>query len=271
MTKVPEMDRFALIIPCYNFAAGLPRTLESIENWRRTKALGAIVHFVDDGSTDETPRLLEEFASRRGDWARVTTQPRNKGKGAAIRAGFKTALAQDGSELRALLFTDCDLHYGLEIINDRILPGLIENDVVTVDRSWSLSAKHQSLSRRLASGSFNRAMAILTGVTFRDSQAGLKGFKIGSCRPIFELLTLDGFAFDVEALSIALFYRLRVLQIPVRFARTYEFPQTSSVRIVRSSLKMFADLIKINFNWKTGKYQNHELASQVERSVYSIE
>lgn len=77
----------SLIVPVYNVAPFLPRFLES---------LGAVepgtaeIIIVDDGSTDECPRLLAEFAGRHSH-VRVVRQP-NGGLSAARNTGL--ALAQ---------------------------------------------------------------------------------------------------------------------------------------------------------------------------------
>src|SRR5205085_6751729 len=54
--------------------------------------------------------------------------------------------------------------------------------------------------RRVMSRSFNLLVRglLLPGVS--DTQAGLKGFRAGAAELVFERLTVDRFAFDVEAL-----------------------------------------------------------------------
>lgn len=271
--------KVVLIIPCYNFASQLAKTFEKIEKWRSNLNFQAHVCFVDDGSTDQTWEYLSKYAAQNQTWCHTIRQSQNFGKGAAIRAGFKkmtesteSAESKNG-EPTYIFFTDCDLHYGLKIISEKFIPSLEEgqNDVVIADRSWSASAHHASLMRKLTSGIFNRCMSILTGVSFRDSQAGLKGFRVKTCKPVFDLLTMNGFTIDVEILSIALFYRLRVSQISVKFGRNYEFPRDSSIRVLKSSFKMLLDLIRINFNWKSGKYRHPELISRVDQSLYLID
>ena len=53
--------RYALISPCRNEAAYLRRTLDSVLAQSAPPALWIIV---DDGSTDDTPRILAEYAAR---------------------------------------------------------------------------------------------------------------------------------------------------------------------------------------------------------------
>src|SRR5436190_8980802 len=77
----------SLIVPVYNVAPFLPRFLESLGT---VEPDTAEIILVDDGSTDECPRLLAEFAGRHSH-ARVVRQP-NGGLSAARNTGL--ALAQ---------------------------------------------------------------------------------------------------------------------------------------------------------------------------------
>src|SRR2546430_14828670 len=222
---------FGLILPCYNFEHGLPNLFAQLEDWHASQGRDALVCFVDDGSTDNTKTHLESFVRERGSWCELASHPRNQGKGAAIRDGF-TSL-QDRCEF--ILFTDCDLHYGLSIIGDAILPALIDYDLVILDRWWGHRTHYLSFSRRWASALFNRFVAILTGVPLKDTQAGLKGFRTSAGRELFRLSRLNGFSFDVELLSIALYYRLRLLQLPVEFVGRPAAQPKSSVSLWRNS------------------------------------
>lgn len=255
-----------LIIPCYNFADGLERTLRRVDAWHETGGKDFHVLFVDDGSTDATHRMLVEFQRARESWLQVRRNPRNLGKGASIRAGFQ----QLGAFCDRIFFTDCDLHYGLSILNERMAPLLEHNDIVIADRSWVASSNHEAVSRQMSSYIFNRLMGLFTGVTLRDSQAGCKGFRTRECAPLFELMRIEGFAFDVEILSIALFYRLRIAQVPVRFENEHQFPGDSSVKLLRTSLKMFQDLVRINLRWKRGHYRHPEMGTRIDAQVYLV-
>lgn len=257
---------FALIIPCYNFADGLVRTFDSLSAWRRGQALGCRVYFVNDGSTDDTLEKLKEFAARNPDWCEIVNLPINRGKGAAVRAGFIAARSHHSR----VVFTDCDIHYGLDVVIDRILPGLETNDVVIVDRSWVDQSRAQTFLRRLSSALFSKVAGTLTGVLFRDTQAGLKGYRTEACAPIFELQRINSFSFDVEVLSIATYYRLRVHQVPIAFAPGYEFPKTSTIRFMQTSFSMLCDLLRINLNWKCGLYESKALSARIDGQIYQI-
>jgi len=63
-------NRYVLISPCRNEAGFMRQTLDSVEAQSVRPAMWVIV---DDGSTDETPAILAEFAARH-DWVRIVTR-----------------------------------------------------------------------------------------------------------------------------------------------------------------------------------------------------
>lgn len=265
--ETPEKPHMlALIVPFYNFGRGVDTSLQKIAAWHKESRLNALVYLVDDGSTDRTGPALEAFHRENLEWTKLLRLPENRGKGFAV----KRAALEIAPFCEYFVFTDCDLHYGLDIIQDRILPALANNEIVIADRSWCASRSHQAISRRMSSYIFNRITGMLTGVVLRDSQAGMKGFRAELCLPIFELLRTDGFAFDVEILGIATFYRFRVCQIPVRFDASYASPETSTIRLLRTSLKMIAELIAVNLRWKRGLYFHPQLEARVDAETYTI-
>lgn len=73
--------RCCIVVPTYNNAPFLPDFLEELT------ALTSNVVVVNDGSTDETASLLGPYESR----IHVVHQPKNRGKGLALRRGFKVA------------------------------------------------------------------------------------------------------------------------------------------------------------------------------------
>lgn len=262
-----ERITLALVIPVFNFARGIEQTLQRLDHWE--KRLGDVsvnIVFSDDGSEDGTASIIDAFiAASRPQW-RLLRATKNQGKGQALRAGIQIAY-ECGPDI--IVFSDCDLHYGLDIITERLVPRLGKADIVIADRSLSDQGNTATRARQLASAVFNRMMAILTGVTYKDTQAGLKGFYAEACRPLFDVLTLKGFAFDVELLSVALRYRMRIDQLPVKFEDRHTGPP-SSVVLIPSSLRMLLDLLRINRNWKAGRYDNPELRQRIEQTVYTI-
>lgn len=83
---------FSVVSACYQVADFLPAYIASVEAQDVDPALLEVV-MVDDGSTDDTPRLLAEWAARRPDLVRVVRQD-NAGQGAARNAGIDVAAGE---------------------------------------------------------------------------------------------------------------------------------------------------------------------------------
>src|SRR6188472_2692143 len=73
--------RVSFIVPAYNEAATIEQVLERVDGL----GLDRQIVVVDDGSTDETPAILDRWAGRDG---MVVVRQVNRGKGAAIRAAI---------------------------------------------------------------------------------------------------------------------------------------------------------------------------------------
>lgn len=204
---------FGLVVPCYNFAKSLDASFQQILEWRATHSLNFILCLVDDGSRDDSPKLAAEFQAKHADWVRFISLKKNSGKGFAVREGTKILV----DLVPFILFTDCDLYYGLDLIQERMVPMLRDGaDVVMLDRSWDKQFHAESITRKFLSHAFNHLKTILTAVPFEDSQAGMKGFRSEFIAAAFPLAKVNGFAFDVELLSMALLSRFRVERIPIR-------------------------------------------------------
>ncbi len=258
----------ALVVPVYNFENHISLTFNKIKDWRaRHSNLSIKVIFVDDGSKDQTVQILEKLKTGCDEWCEILACQKNAGKGAAVRAGVQVAYR---FQSKTIFFTDCDLHYGLDIIVERLVQELDHSDIVIVDRSWTMHSHHHHFLRKLATSIFKRVVSILTGVNYLDTQAGLKGFRAAQCKPIFEVLTLNGFSFDVELLSVALYFRFQIKQVPVEFDRSHSFPNYSSVQLLSHSLAMIGEVIKINLNWKNGRYLSEGLLKPVNETIYRV-
>ena len=86
---------------------------------------------------------------------------------------------------------------------------------------------------------------------FRDTQCGIKGFRNDIGKAIFGRTTIDGFAFDVEVFLIAEQDRYSLTEVPVRV----ENRQGSSVRLVRDTVDLLRDLVRIRRAAGKGAYR----------------
>ncbi|RZK90634.1 MAG: glycosyltransferase family 2 protein [Hymenobacter sp.] len=206
----------SLLIPAYNEAARLGATLGQALAYLHTQPYPSELLVVDDGSTDNTVAVAEEyFASHTGRVAtRVLSYTPNRGKGYAVRQGL---LAARGA---VALFSDADLSTPIEEIPALLEPILAgECDVVFGSRALDdqLIGQHQPWLREQSGRFFNRMVRLATSLPYADTQCGFKAFRLDVCTPIIESAQLDRFGFDVELLFLAYQAGLRLREQPVRW------------------------------------------------------
>jgi glycosyltransferase involved in cell wall biosynthesis len=238
----------SIIIPAYNEQRRLPQALARIRDYFVSQQMSPAeieIVVVDDGSTDATPRVAEEWA-REMPLVRLVSNGRNRGKGYSVRHGMFEARG------RIALFTDADLSSPIEE-SEKLFAGLAAgNDVAVGSRALdrSLIGVHQSRFRELAGIIFNGLVRLITGLPFHDTQCGFKAFVREPSQIIFEQQRIERFGFDPEILFLAQRHGLRAVEVPVRWAHD---PATK-VHVLRDSLLMFGDLVFIRWNWLLGRY-----------------
>jgi len=113
LSNLPRDGRpdISVVVPMYNEADSLPGTLLRIaDELKKTGASFEIVA-VNDGSTDDTNRLLNE-ATGQYEWVRVVSYAPNRGRGYAQRRGFAEAQGA------MIMTTDADLSYDPKYLVD---------------------------------------------------------------------------------------------------------------------------------------------------------
>jgi glycosyltransferase involved in cell wall biosynthesis len=203
------VTRVSFIVPAYNEAATVADVLERVHALDFDKQ----VIVVDDGSTDDTPRVLEDWASRDG--VRIVRQE-NRGKGAAIRAAIPLL---DGD---ITVIQDADMEY-----DPADVPGLIEPirrgvaDVVYGSRLSGGRPQRAYLFWHLIG---NRFLSLLTNVlyntTLSDMETGYKAFRTDVLRSLD--LTEDDFGIEPEITAKVCKRDLRVYELPISYyGRSY--------------------------------------------------
>jgi len=189
----------SVLIPAFNAAKTLGTLLESIPQHIGD---GCIV-VVDDGSSDDTSSI----ADRAG--AVVIRHDRNRGKGAALRSGFKYVLASTRSD--SVLTMDADLqHDPAEISTFLAAWGSGETDIILGCRRFGGGMPiHRILSNAITSS----LVSARTGVRIRDSQTGYRLI----AREVLSSIEVeaDGYEAETEFLIKAARRGFRISSVPI--------------------------------------------------------
>ena len=228
------MPSTTLIVPAYNegerLATGFAR-LERAASEGRVDFDDLRLLYVDDGSTDDTASVAAGLVADLPH-GEVIVQPRNRGKGAAVRAGV--AATTTGR----LIFTDADM-----AIDPRQIPTLVaaldHAPVAVGSRTVQGHIDYGSWLRTRAGRTFNRIVRAVSAVELRDTQCGFKAMSTPHAKVLFALTGIDGFAFDVEMLSRARLLGWDVAEVPVSWSDV----GGSHVRLAHDSVVMLRDLL----------------------------
>lgn len=200
--------------------------------------------FCDDGSTDGCADIVRREAAALGIDGenkqvnvKVVGYPDNRGKGCAVRTAFA---ASSGD---VVMYTDCDLAYGTDVIGAALeVLKASGDDILIGSRNASKDGyEGYTFVRKLASKAYIAVLDLFAGFRLSDSQCGFKLFRGDAGRCIFSLCETDGFAFDQEALMIATKMKLAIGEYPVKIVNH----RASTVRMFRDAFRMLGDLRRI--------------------------
>jgi dolichyl-phosphate beta-glucosyltransferase len=236
-----------VILPVYNEEKCIANTLKSVIQFAKVKPHYQFI-FVDDGSSDRTPQILQsQISALKNLNICACFNSHNQGKGYAV----KTGILQANSEF--VCFLDADLAYALDYL-DLVVAKLEKFDIVigcrTLTPKWGNGF---NFSRKLAGKIFNLISRQVLNLKFTDMQAGIKGFKKPAAQDLFKTQTMPGFGFDVELIYLAEKKGYSIEEIPVIVSSKHLYKE-SKVKLFKHSLEMLFNLIQIRYNDLFGKY-----------------
>lgn len=226
----------SIVIPAYDEARRIGRTLEAIRAWAAGREGGCEVIVVDDGSRDATAEAVRTFdpGPLR---VRLLSNGRNRGKGFSVRTGALAAAAP------VILMTDADLSTPIDEV-DRLGAWLEQGfDIVIGSRDLPDARLDppQPRHRHLLALLFRWLRRRLLLPRLADTQCGFKLFSRRAAADIFPRQRSTGYAFDCEVLALAdrLGYRIREVGV------TWRNDPDSRVRPLRDGLPTLVSLLAI--------------------------
>jgi glycosyltransferase involved in cell wall biosynthesis len=213
---VVDVTRVACVIP----ALDATRTLAGVVRGLRKALRDAHVVVIDDGSRDDTAAVARGCADR------VLRFPVNRGKGAALRAGFDAAEAWGAA---AILTIDADGQHD-PAYAPRLVAALESADIAIGERRRSGTA--MPWHRRVSNAVSSAAVSACAGRALSDSQSGYRALRADVLTRITPLG--DRYEYETDLLIQASRTGLSIACVPVSTiygARSHFRPVSDSARI----------------------------------------
>lgn len=237
----------SVVIPCYNEEPNIRLgALDKVANYLEKQSYSWEVLVIDDGSTDQSAGLIQEFSSANRGFHLV--KRKHQGKASTVVSGMLMATGT------YVLFTDLDQATPLHQI-EKLLPWMQKDfDIVIGSRnSRRLGAP---FLRRIMGPGFMFIRNLILGLGgIMDTQCGFKLFRGKIVKVVFEKLTLykqqrnvSGSrvtaGFDVELLFIANKLGYKIKEVPVE----WHYVDTRRVSPLIDSMDALIDIVKIRVN-----------------------
>jgi glycosyltransferase involved in cell wall biosynthesis len=221
----------SVFFPAYNDAPALPALIEKTFAVLEECVADYEVIVVNDGSTDETGKVLEELRARFGDRLRIITHPKNRGYGGALRSGFAAATKE------YVFYTDGDGQYDVGE-----LPLLLAHATPEVGLVNGYKIQRQDPWHRIALGFlYNHFARFLFRVRLRDIDCDFRLIR-RSLIEHFDLKSTSG-TICVELVKNIELYAPEVVEVPVHHYP--RFHGRSQFFRVRSLMYTFVQLLRL--------------------------
>ena len=237
------MVKLSVIIPAYNEEKRIERTLRDVDSYLNKQNYEYEIIVVDNNSHDHTAEVVRKLSATTVQRCRVLTHT-IQGKGAAVKLGVAEAVGE------YVMFMDADDATPISEI-EKFWPPLEAGIEVVIGDRYLDQAKRakQPLLRTILSRASNLLIQLVLIPHIHDTQAGFKAFRGSAAKEIFKLITIYGWAFDMELLEIALKLSYRIKAVPI--IREEHGGSTVPASAFLQSLR---DLFIIKWNALSGKY-----------------
>lgn len=208
------MNRIAIIIPCYNEAQRIEKTLNNyfdyFNNHQDYQGKHVVFVLVDDGSQDNTIEILKKLQAKSTNHiiVKAVGYPQNQGKGAAIKYGC----AQVEADIYG--FVDADLSFEAKFL-DQAIKMVGNNDLVIGQRDENITTTQYSKWRKLISKALRRIINFVVGLPNVDTQCGLKFFSSSVVKNILSQVQENRFAYDIELICLAGQNQVKITPLPL--------------------------------------------------------
>lgn len=227
------LDNLSVVIPTKNDHFQINKNLEKIVYYLKKNINNYEVIIVSNGSSRESVQNINKLIeSKKGIFQKVIN---SSGKGLAVKNGIRL------SNFTNVLLIDSDCSVKIDEIekfvkNKKLISGL----VIGNRRSKHSLNVNSPMVRKLFSFMYNKLLYILFRFKYEDTQCGFKVIDKDIFNNSCDFVS-NGFSYDLELILLAEKNGIKVEEIPVNYVHN----KLSSVRLLKDSLKMFLEAIKI--------------------------
>ena len=203
--------KLSIVIPCYNEEKTISVIIEHILKFTY---INKEIIIVDDCSTDNTKKILQEELKSKVD--KIIYHTKNQGKGAALRTGIAVATGE------IILIQDADLEYDPKDYTKLIEPILSGRADIVYGSRFIGSGPHRAVYfwHRLANSFLTLLSNICTGLNLTDIETCYKVFKSEIIKEI--KIEENGFGFEPEITAKIAKKNYRIYEIGISYyGRTY--------------------------------------------------
>ncbi len=215
-------DSISIVIPSKNEAQGLIKLLPKL----KSQYPNAEILLIDDGSTDETPKLARDFD------VTVVSHPYNIGNGAAVKTGARTATNE------ILVYMDADGQHKPEDIK-KLLEAIKNGaDMAVGARSTN---SHAGKRRLVGNKLYNAIASLIVGHKVDDLTSGFRAVNAKKFKEFLHILP-NGFSYPTT-ITMAFFragYSIKYIPI-IANKRTGK----SHLKLGRDGLRFLIIIFKV--------------------------
>ena len=206
------LQKISIIIPVFNEADTLRAVIKSVEQAPIPYIKELVI--INDGSSDDTARVLEEYRSQHT----IISFVENRGKGAAVRAGMQSATGD------AVIIQDADLEYD-PADYPALLQPIVDGKADVVFGSRFITAHPRRVlyfSHYVANKCITFLSNVFTGLNISDMETGFKVFSKKAVQAILPHLTAQRFGIEPNITAQVAKHRLKVYEVGISYnGRTY--------------------------------------------------
>lgn len=243
-----------VVIPNYNEEENLKRgVLDKIESFLRKQYYSSEVIISDDGSTDQSIRIIQDYLASHSNFNLLKNT--HAGKPYALRAAIKAAKGE------FVLFTDMDQSTPISELT-KLIP-FIKEDYKVIIGSRGVRRADSAFYRQLASILFLLARRAILLPEIKDTQCGFKLVETKLAEKIFASMRIFGrannavgwkvTAYDVEMLHLAKKFGEKIKEVRVIW-KDEDTSVGKGRNFLKESYEMLFEITRVRINDILGKY-----------------